>query len=168
MLTLIGNDQPAIVARLTRTLFEAGCNLGEASMIRLGRNFTIMLMVESPADDKRLRELLRPVTGAMQLVVHIDAIEPGLHQRPVPDVSIVVHGADRAGIVSQVTDRAAQAGLNIVDLESDVGGSEAEPIYILQIQGVALRGIEAIEAALLPLQADGVKVDVRSCDTLIG
>ena len=168
MLTLVGKDQPGIVAKLTSALFEAGCNLGETSMIRLGNNFTVMMMVESQQGEDALRDVLRPVIEALQLVLHIDSIEPGLHHRPVPDVCILVHGADRAGIVSQVTSRAAEAGLNIVDLESDVGGTEAEPIYILQIQGVAARGVEAIEAALAPLQADGIKVDVRALDTLIG
>lgn len=168
MLTLIGKDQPGIVARLTGALFEAGCNLGETSMIRLGNNFTVMMMVESRQAEAALRDVLQPVVENLQLVLHIDGIEPGLHQRPMPDVCILVHGADRAGIVSQVTGRAAEAGLNIIDLESDVGGTEAHPIYILQIQGVAAQGIEAIEAVLAPLQAEGVKVDVRPLDTLIG
>lgn len=168
MLTLVGKDRPGIVARLTTALFEAGCNLGETSMIRLGNNFTVMMMVDSRRDQAGLRELLEPVVAELNLVLHIDAIDAGLHQRPVPNVCILVHGADRAGIVSQVTTRAADAGLNIVDLESDVAGSDASPIYILQIQGVADQGIEAIEAALAPLQADGVKVDVRPVDTLIG
>ena len=35
---------------VTRALFEGGCNLGEASMIRLGANFTIMLMVSYSGD----------------------------------------------------------------------------------------------------------------------
>jgi glycine cleavage system transcriptional repressor len=168
MLTLVGKDQPGIVARLTTALFEAGCNLGETSMLRLGNNFTVMMMVDSRQGETGLRELLEPVVADLHLVLHIDAIQAGLHQRPVPNVCILVHGADRAGIVSQVTARAAEAGLNIVDLESDVAGSDASPIYILQIQGVADRGIEAIEAALAPLQAEGVKVDVRPVDTLIG
>lgn len=168
MLTLVGKDRPGIVARLTTALFEAGCNLGETSMIRLGNNFTVMMMVDSRQGEDGLRRLLDPVVDELQLVLHIDAIDAGLHQRPVPDVCILVHGADRAGIVSQVTTRAAQAGLNIVDLESDVAGTGASPIYILQIQGVADRGVEAIEAALAPLQAEGVKVDVRPVDTLIG
>jgi glycine cleavage system transcriptional repressor len=168
MLTLIGKDRPGIVARLTTALYEAGCNLGETSMIRLGDNFTVMMMVDSRQDEGALRALLEPVVAELALVLHIDQIEPGLHQRPVPDVCILVHGADRAGIVSQVTTRAAQAGLNIVDLESDVAGTDSSPIYILQIHGVAARGVEAIEAALAPLQAEGVKVDVRPVDTLIG
>lgn len=167
MLTLVGKDRPGIVAKVTTALFEADCNLGETSMIRLGQNFTVMMMVQG-SDADRLRGALQPVIDELQLTLHIDAIEPGLHQRPVPDVCIRVHGADRAGIVSQVTSRAEQAGLNILDLESDVGGTEAEPIYILQIEGVAAQGVEAIRAALAPLQSDGVKVDVHVIDTLIG
>lgn len=168
MLTLVGKDQPGIVARVTTALFEAGCNLGETSMIRLGDNFTVMMMVQSGDGEDSLRNALQPVIDALQLVLHVDAIEAGLHKRPIPDVCILVHGADRAGIVAQVTSRAAEAGLNILDLESDVGGTEAEPIYILQIEGVAGQGVEAIEQALAPVRAGGVKVDVRPIETLIG
>ncbi|MFQ5642739.1 MAG: glycine cleavage system protein R [Thiogranum sp.] len=167
MLTLVGKDRPGIVARVTTALFEADCNLGETSMIRLGKNFAVMMMVQG-SDADTLRSTLQAVVADMHLALHIDAIEPGLHQRPVPDVCIRVHGADRAGIVAQVTGRAEQAGLNILDLESDVGGTEADPIYILQIEGVAQQGVDAIREALAPLQSDGVKVDVHPVDTLIG
>ena len=168
MLTLIGRDQPGIVARVTTALFDAACNLGETSMIRLGNNFTVMMMVDSPQGREALRAVLEPVVAELQLVLHVDDIDGALHHRPVPDVCILVHGADRAGIVAQVTSRAAAAGLNIVDLESDVAGTDDSPIYVLQIQGVAAQGVDAIEAALAPLQAEGVKVDVRAVDTLIG
>ncbi|MFC1774471.1 glycine cleavage system protein R [Pseudomonadota bacterium] len=168
MLTLVGKDQAGIVAQLTTALFEAGCNLGESSMIRLGDSFTVMMMVDSPEGEARLRTVLQPVVDKLQLALHVDAIEAGLHQRPVPDVCILVHGADRTGIVSRVTSSAAAAGLNILDLESDVAGTEAAPIYILQIEGVAAQGVDAIEAALAPLQAEGVKVEVRPIDTFIG
>ncbi|HFD79094.1 MAG TPA: ACT domain-containing protein [Gammaproteobacteria bacterium] len=168
MLTLVGRDRPGIVARVTTALFEAGCNLGESSMIRLGDNFTIMMMAQSERDREALREALQPVASELGLVLHVDAVEAGRHQRPVPDVRILVHGADRAGIVARVTSLAADAGLNILDLESDVGGTDSEPIYILQIEGTAEHGQEAIEQALAPLQSEGVRVDVQSVDTLIG
>ncbi|MCG7961385.1 MAG: amino acid-binding protein, partial [Candidatus Thiodiazotropha taylori] len=38
MLTLVGEDQPGIVAQVTDALFRGGCTLGEASMLRLGGN----------------------------------------------------------------------------------------------------------------------------------
>ena len=167
MLTLVGKDQPGIVAGVTTALFDADCNLGETSMIRLGENFTVMMMVQGSGSDA-LHNALQPVVETLQLALHVDAIEPGLHQRLVPDVCILVHGADRAGIVSQVTSKAEQAGLNILDLESDVGGTETDPIYILQIEGVAQRGVDAIQEALAPLQSKGVKVDVRPIETLVG
>jgi glycine cleavage system transcriptional repressor len=168
MLTLIGQDRPGIVAAVTKALFESGCNLGETSMLRLGNNFTIMMMVQSAAGPGALRSVLQPVVDELELILHIDVIEAELHQRPVPDVRILVHGADRAGIVAQVTGQAAAAGLNILDLESDVGGTESHPIYILQIEGLASQGLDAIEQALAPLRAQGVKVDVVPVDTLIG
>jgi glycine cleavage system transcriptional repressor len=137
-------------------------------MILLGDNFTIMMMVSNAAGEASLRRALEPVVEALNLVLHIDAIEARLHQRPVPDVCILVHGADKAGIVAKVTAKAAGAGLNILDLESVVGGTEADPIYILQIEGVATQGAQAIQEALAPLQAEGVRIDVRPIDTLIG
>ncbi len=168
MLTLVGRDQPGIVARITAALYAAGANLGETSMIRLGSNFTVMMIVESETGDADLHTALQPVTESLQLVLHIDAIEAAFQQRPVPDACIVVYGADRAGIVAEVTGKAAAAGLNILDLESDIGGTEAEPLYILQIEGVASQGVDALEAALAPLRANGVRVDVRPIDTMIG
>ena len=45
MLTLVGADQPGIVAEVTRVLFGVGAELGEASMMRLGNQFAIMMMV---------------------------------------------------------------------------------------------------------------------------
>ncbi|NIQ01387.1 MAG: amino acid-binding protein, partial [Nitrospinaceae bacterium] len=53
MLTLVGKDRPGIVARISEALFQGGCYLGEASMARLGGNFSIMLMVRSAGEANR-------------------------------------------------------------------------------------------------------------------
>ena len=45
MLTVVGRDRPGIVSQVTLALYKGGGNLGEASMVRLGGNFSIMLMV---------------------------------------------------------------------------------------------------------------------------
>ena len=167
LLTLAGRDQPGIVAGVTEALYRAGCNLGETSMIRLGDSFTVMMLVEG-ADEARLREALVPVVERMGLVLHVDPADGVPGERPEPDVRILVHGADRAGIVAEVTGRAAGAGLNIVDLESARGGSADRPIYILQIEGTAARGVDAIREVLDPLREQGVQVEVQAIDTLYG
>lgn len=169
MLTLVGKDRPGIVAHVSAALFDGGCNLGEASMMRLGANFTIMLMVDYQGTTKGLAELVEPVAQSMGLHLHVDRIEAQLHQHLEPDVHISVYGADRAGIVAKVTGALAEAGLHILDLESDVAGSDDKPIYIMQIEGHAGEGIEALQSALdMVAKDDGIEVKLTPFDTMIG
>ncbi|MBI5040399.1 MAG: ACT domain-containing protein [Gammaproteobacteria bacterium] len=172
MLTLVGEDRPGIVAKITATLFQAGCNLGEATMARLGGNFTVMLMVQHAGTLDSLHALIDPVARELGLHAHADLIEGHLHRHLIPDVRVTVYGADRSGIVAQVTGALTAAGFNILDLQSDVGGSEANPVYIMTMEGQSRAGIEALEAALAALKRDGardgIEVDVQPIETLIG
>lgn len=166
MLTLVGEDQPGIVAQVTEALYKGGCHLGEASMIRLGGNFTIMMMVGNGAGS--LSDLLAPVAQKLQLQIHIDPIRGGLHQHRAPNFQVRVVGADRAGIVSQVTCALAAIGFNILELESDVVGSEAEPVYIMTIQGYAEATLEDLETVLDAAREGDIEVHVSTIETLIG
>ncbi len=168
MLTLIGKDAPGIVAAVTSALADSGVSLGETSMLRLGGNFTVMMMVSGDADEARLRELLGPVIEARGMCLHVDPIDAHLHEHLVPNVQVTVSGADRVGIVAQVTAALAEGGFNILDLDSDVAGSADEPVYILLITGIATEPVEAIERRLEPLRADGVSVNVTPIETYIG
>jgi glycine cleavage system transcriptional repressor len=168
MLTVVGEDRPGIVARLARELFAAGAYLGEASMLRLGDNFTVMLMVRGEFTADALGERLAGVANELELRVHVDAIEGGLHRHVLPDVRVNIHGADRAGIVAEATEALAGIGFNILSLDSDVAGIHAAPLYVMQIEGVAADGVEAIEAALEPLRERGIDVRVETIETLVG
>ncbi len=168
MLTVVGQDRPGIVARVTSALYQGGCNLGEASMLRLGGNFTIMLMVQYDGSGDALLAVLQPVGEELGLHCHVDEIEGGLHRRLDPDVRVTVFGADRAGIVARVTTALADAGMNILDLESDVAGSEDKPIYVMHMEGRAGKGVKALESALAPVAKEGVEVRVSPIDTMMG
>jgi len=168
MLTLVGEDRPGIVARVTEALFRAGATLGEASMLRLGANFTIMMMVSGGDGGERLESVVSPVAQELGLRVHLDPIAGGLHRHLVPNVQVRVHGADRPGIVAQVTGALAQTGFNILELESDVAGDARSPVYLMNIQGYSEATLEALEAALQALSHQGIEVDVCPVETLIG
>lgn len=168
MLTVVGRDRPGIVAHLSAALFSGGCHLGEASMMRLGGNFTIMLMVQYDGTARSLRALVEPVTESLGLALHVDRIEGHLHEHPEPDVRITVSGADRAGIVAQVTGALAEAGLNILNLESVVAGTDKEPLYIMHIEGQALEGIESLRAAMEVIRRQGIDATLTPVDTVIG
>ena len=115
-----------------------------------------------------LLALVEPVARELGLHAHGDRIEGHLHRHLIPDVRVTVYGADRAGIVAQVTGALSAVGFNILDLQSDVGGSAADPVYIMTMEGQTGNGVEAVETALAPLAREGIEVDVRPIETLIG
>ncbi|WP_456405635.1 glycine cleavage system protein R [Thiolapillus sp.] len=168
MLTLTGEDQPGIVAKVTQELFEREMNLGEASMLRLGGNFTIMMMVAGDMDAVALQESLADVSSELGLSLHVDAMQGGLHRHVPPNLIVRVSGADRAGIVARVTGALAEAGFNILDLESDVAGKQDQPVYIMQIAGVATVPLEELEQALDGLRAEGIDVNISPVEMLVG
>ena len=165
MLTLVGADRPGIVARVTDALYRAGCALGEASMMRLGGNFTIMMMVAGESD---LNAILSPVADQLGLRLHVDEISGGLHHHCVPNIQVRVMGADRPGIVAKVTGLLAEQGFNILELESDVAGTESNPVYIMNIQGYAECALETLQQAVDSLGEEGMNISVSPIETLIG
>ncbi|VAW67161.1 hypothetical protein MNBD_GAMMA09-3027 [hydrothermal vent metagenome] len=166
VLTLVGADQPGIVAAVTDVLFKQGCNLAQASMMQLGANFAIMLRV-SHQPEINLRQVLAGISESMNLHIHIDEDVAENVRVTEPDVQITVYGADRTGIVAQVTAVLAEAGLNIVDLETDVAGSESKPIYIMTMEGTAKNGVDALRKALEGLNSD-IEVNLDEITTLRG
>lgn len=168
MLTLVGEDHPGIVAKITSALFERGLSLGEASMIRLGGNFTIMMMINSPVDAESIDQALEPLIESMDLCMHLDPIEGHLHQHVVPNITVRVNGADQAGIVASVTTALSEAGFNILDLASDVAGNNDNPVYIMMIEGYSEKSYEELQAAVDKITMPGVDVTVSPVEMMVG
>jgi len=168
MLTLVGQDKPGIVAKITTALYSAGAQLGEASMMRLGGNFTIMLMVKSDQSIEQLNHSIEQVVNELHLHSSFQSIEAHLYQHEIPDTRITIYGADRPGIVAQATTHLLQAGFNIMDLGSDVAGDAADPIYIMQIEGITSNGTQSLDNAVEQIKSDGVNIDVSAIDVMIG
>lgn len=167
MLTLVGADRAGITAAVTEALYDADMNLGEASMLRLGGSFTMMLMVSGAPDAQALMQAVTPAAERLGLRVHVDDIEGRLHEHLEPNVHVTVSGADRAGIVAQVTGALAEAGLHITDLSSDVAGDADRPVYIMQIEGQADADIDTLKAAVAARVGTDVEVHIQSLQTLL-
>ena len=129
---------------------------------------TIMMMVAADLDANALETALADVVKAMGLTLHIDSMQGGLHQHITPNLIVRVSGADRAGIVARVTGALAEAGFNILDLESDVAGSPENPVYIMQIVGISETPLEELEAAVRGMRDEGIEVNISPLETLVG
>lgn len=168
MLAVVGKDKPGIVAKLTEALFDLGCNLGEASMERLGDTFAIMLMVNYDGKQPDMENALAPVAETYALRVHIDPIEHQLHHDMVPNVVVRVFGADQAGIVAKVTRIMADQLINITSLETEVAGTEHAPLYVMIIEAYAETSVEALQKKMQSLNESGFDVRVSEVDVMLG
>src|SRR5918997_2596957 len=134
--TVVGTDQKGIVAGVTKTLYEVGCNLEDASSAILRGHFTMTLIVGTPGEmtAETLEYLLQPVAAQHSLVVTVRPVAE-VHVRPVePTHMVSVYGADQPGIVYRVAQALAELGANITDLTSRVLEGGERPVYALMLE----------------------------------
>jgi glycine cleavage system transcriptional repressor len=169
MTTFVGKDQSGIVAKVTLALFQGKCNLGEASMTRLGGSFTMMMMVSFDGTEEELEKIISPICKEFGLRGHVDKIKGELYRHADPDVRIRIYEADKAAIVASATGVLTEAGLNILSLETEVGGDDENPVYVMKLEGMSENGIDALEITLGKLEDEqGVQTHITSLDTSIG
>lgn len=156
MLSLVGKDRPGLVAQVSAALCKAGCNLGDSSMARLGSSFSIMVMVQWDGTLEQLQALVQPICKSLALAPNIEELEGGMEHHVEPDVRISIYAGDRKGIVEDVTTALADAGLNILHLDSNIdqGEDSASKTYYLHIEGTVSDGLDPLYAALDRLTAD--------------
>ena len=158
MLSLIGLDQPSIVASLSAGLCKSGCNLGDSSMVRLGNYFTIMLMVEHDGGKDSLESIVASICDPLKLNAHLVELKDGTQHHCEPDVRISLFAEDRMGIVEDATTPLAQAGLNILHLESNVGEDDEAGTYYIHLEGTVAKGLDTICTILEKLEKEkGIK-----------
>lgn len=126
-ITVIADDRPGIIARVATALSGHQMNLTDSSMTVLSGHLAMTLICtgETPIDD--VRDALAEAAGD-DLIIHVhpvtEAAEP---TAPAVSYLLTVHGADRLGIVANLTRVIAEAGGNITDLTTRL----ANGLYVL-------------------------------------
>lgn len=163
--TVVGNDRKGIVAGVTRVLYEAGCNLLDATSTILHGHFSMMLIVTMPpgVDPTELEARLAPVGEELALSITARAVQEAGADLPEPTHMVSVYGADQPGIVFKVAQHLAANDVNITGLSSRVIGSEDQPVYALLLEvasdGDMSSGLEALQTEL------GMDVTVHPIDS---
>lgn len=168
MVTVVGTDKVGIVAAITQKLVGMHAELGETRMMRLGGNFSMMMMVLFEGDSDALKQQLGEVADAMSLRIHVDDIEAHLHEHLEPNAQVIVHGADAPGIVAKVTAVLAEHGFNVLDLDSDVSGTDEKPVYMMIIDGDLSDGLDELNQALSALSSEEIQAKAQSIELMLG
>jgi glycine cleavage system transcriptional repressor len=165
--TAIGADRPGIVAAVTKVLLERDANIEDSRMAILGGHFSMMLVVRpGPGDDATsLAAALAPAGQELGLTLDVRAIDDvgAAHSVGAPHL-LSVYGADRPGIVHDVSEALAVAGVNIVDLRTHVTDSDP-PVYIMLMDLEVPGDAAALEQQLKDLAAGrGIDLTLRSSE----
>lgn len=133
MVAAIGDDRPGVVAALSGVLVEQGCNLSDAQMAVLQGHASMMLVVDCPlslGQEELQSSLAERIRGLGHDVWVRSLSERGAPSDPEDLWVVSVHGADRPGVVFEVSRLLADEGVNIVDLKSRLAG----PLASLSMQ----------------------------------
>jgi glycine cleavage system transcriptional repressor len=146
MVTAVGADRPGVVAAVSGVLVEMGCNLSDTQMAVLQGYASMMLVVDGPGSleaDGLESALVRGTEELGQAIWVRRLSESSVSLRPGCRWVVSVHGSDRPGIVFEVTRLLADAGINIVGLESRMAG----PVGSLSMQVDVPSGVDGNEVA---------------------
>lgn len=134
ILTAFGEDRPGIVAKVTEILYKNELNIEDSSMTKLNNEFTIMLIVKGQKNLSQIKDMFSKLEEEENLSIVIKELpaqtvsKKSIHYPQTVD--IVVYGADKLGIVYNVSKLLSQLNINISDLRTE----KTDHLYIMFIE----------------------------------
>ncbi len=137
---VLGTDEVGIVKDITKALFEIGANINDSSHTIIGNQFAMLLLISTPTSFTldQINKGFQEVRENRGLTVQAHKVKDEDMRRKISDPGqlcvIHLYGADKPGIVYQVTNLLATNNVNITDLSTRRFGSESNPIYIMYLE----------------------------------
>lgn len=118
VLTLICDDKPGVIERLSRLVEQHEGNWTDSSMLSLAGKFAGILLARVPTEQSEalIRDLLELEGEGVQIMAHrsTDRSVDG----EVREFILELLGQDRPGIIHDITSILSRHGVNILELES--------------------------------------------------
>lgn len=135
---VLGPDRTGIIAAVSKTLFEQGCNLEDVSQTILQTEF-VGIFIATMADDGdegAVLAALRARIGSLGLFVHLRPVEqePAAGGQTGEPFVITTIGEDRPGLMAGVTEILASYGANITSLKAVSREEENHHDYVMIFQ----------------------------------
>jgi glycine cleavage system regulatory protein len=120
VLTVVSDDHPGIVEKLSDVLARHGGNWTESSMMTLAGKFAGILLAHVPetAADEFIAELA--TLGASGIEVVATRSDSKAAEAGAREITLELVGQDRPGIVHEITEVLSRHGVNVQELETTV------------------------------------------------
>jgi len=126
----IGPDKPGIVASISGIVTSNNGNIEESRMIRLGSEFSIIMMISIPNEfEKKLSDDLELIDGIKFYLTQTKKL-PSNH---TPTHVIHLTGGDTEGIVHKMSDVLTSMGINIIEIITDTKNAPITGATIFQM-----------------------------------
>ena len=158
IMTVLGADRPGLVSRLSEVVTRHGGNWLESRMARLAGQFAGVIRIEISSDavDGLLMELQGPGSAGLTVSAVRELAVPLAARRTI---SIEVVGADRPGIVRELSAAIAQAQANIEELTTGLESAPMSGQPLFRAKGLVSIP-ENIELAALNAAIEGLGGDL--------
>lgn len=165
-LTCIADDRAGLVSQLSSPIRAHGASWTRSQMARLGGKFAGILLVDVPdAQAGALIDALNALTdqGLQVTVERTDVAPPEASERVVLELI----GADRPGIVAEISATLAEAGVSIDELATDVSEAPMAGGHLFEARAIlaapAGSRLDDLRARLEAL-ADELMVEINLSD----
>lgn len=173
MVSVLGKDRPGIVAGVTKVLFETGCNIEDSSMTMLASEFAMILMIALPPklSLKQLSSKFSPLSKKTGLSVSLKPLKASEEARPCSKgdpYMISVYGADKPGIVYNISKYLASKKANITDVQTTISSVDGKHTYIMLLEVTLQAGASSgqFKAELAKVAGSlGVSVSMSAVET---
>ena len=144
IISAFGPDQPGIVSELSGVITTHGGNVEESRMIKLGSDFTIILLV-TVSDEwlEALRVALQAVHSlkiSTKLSIKKEGVGGG------KSFNLILTGADNEGIVHKVTEYLSSHSINIEEMDTETSNAPVSGTALFQMKA-AISLPESIQEA---------------------
>jgi len=172
-ISVLGKDRPGIVSCVTKVLFECGCNIEDSSMTQLRSEFAMILLVTLPKglDIKQLDKKMIKAASALELSVLLRPItqkEDLKEKAPLKPFTISLYGADKPGIVYNISNLLSENNVNITDVQTNVLSSSKGKTYVMFLEVSLPNKLAPVKLKSLLLKTAkklGVSATLNSVDT---
>jgi len=169
VITVLATDRPGIVKTISEILVSHNANWIESRMVNLADKFAGLVQISVPAKQRQaLKNTLRDLHNADNQL-HIlmeDASEEGMAQAQ-SHLTLELIGADRPGIIDDITGSLVRLNVNIKELESEQreASMSSEILFWAKLQLGLPNNIsnDDVQDALEAL-SDQLMVDISLCD----
>lgn len=171
ILSVIGYDQPGIVAYVARTLADLHCNIENVSQTSLQGTFAGIFTAACPADVtcEALQSVFERGSSERKLKIHIDPImaEAQTEKSPAQEFVVTTKGPDGQGLVAGITGVLAEYKTNISNLQAYFrGGTDANDNgMIYQVEVPLDTDLQALRRALRAKALElGLEISIQHND----